>query len=68
MNEIERLQKCLEIFAKKLDSQNQLQKEQIYAVKNLCKTLKEVLEIHKQTNELLVELLGKKAKVPGYIA
>ena len=45
MNEIERLQKCLEIFAKKLDSQNQLQKEQIYAVKNLWKIVREKLEI-----------------------
>jgi len=68
MDEIERLQKCLEIFAEKLDSQNKIWKEQIYLVRSLCEALKETLEAHKQTNQLLLELLGKKQKTTQYIA
>ena len=67
MDKIERLEKCLEIFAEKLDFQNKIQKQQIESVDRLCKAVKEILRVYQETNRLLQQLLGKK-EIPNYIS
>ena len=67
MDKIERLEKCLQIFAEKLDFQNRIQRQQIESIRRLCKAVKETLRVYQETNTLLQQLLGKN-EVPKYIA
>jgi len=67
MDRIDRVAKCLEIFAEKLDFQNKIQKQQIEIIQRLCNTLKETLKVYEENNKLLQQLLGK-SEVPKYIA
>ena len=67
MDKIERLEKCLQIFAEKLDFQNKVQRQQIESIRRLCKAVKETLKVYEETNRLLQQLLGKN-EVPKYIA
>ena len=67
MDKIERLEKCLQIFAEKLDFQNKIQRQQIESIEKLCKAVKETLKVYQETNQLLQQLLGK-SEVPKYIA
>ena len=67
MDRIERVAKCLEIFAKKLDFQSEIQRKQINTIERLCKAVKEALKVYQETNELIRELLGRK-EMPNYVA
>ena len=67
MDKIERLEKCLEIFAEKLDFQNKIQRQQIESIHRLCKAVKETLKVYEETNRLLQQLLGKH-EIPNYIS
>jgi len=67
MDRIDRVAKCLEIFAEKLDFQNEIQKQQIEIIQRLCNTLKETLKVYQETNTLLQQLLGKR-EIPNYVA
>ena len=67
MDKIERLEKCLQIFAQKLDFQNKIQKQQIESINRLCKAIKETLTVYQETNRLLQQLLGRH-EIPNYIS
>ena len=67
MDKIERLEKCLEIFAEKLDFQNKIQRQQIESIQSLCKAVKETLRVYEETNRLLQQLLGRK-EIPNCIS